>query len=161
MQNEDERDVVLTMADVVADYEHRKAGIDNDLARFAEIGSLELGKITAPTLVIVGSADTDVPPGHSDHAAAAIPGAEKIVMGRHAPVVIRPPRRRLGASASGRQAPLTSQRAWARNHGSAGGVMGQPSEDHCRLAIGIAPADPDSGRVWQGSVLRARPAVSA
>jgi pimeloyl-ACP methyl ester carboxylesterase len=61
MQNEDERDVVLTMADVVADYEHRKAGVDNDLARFAEIGSLEPGKITAPTLVIVGSADTDVP----------------------------------------------------------------------------------------------------
>jgi hypothetical protein len=48
MQNEGERDVVLTMADVVADYEHRKAGIDNDLAQFAEIGSLELGKITAP-----------------------------------------------------------------------------------------------------------------
>jgi hypothetical protein len=41
MHNDNERDVVLTMADVVADYEHRKAGIDNDGARFAEIGSLE------------------------------------------------------------------------------------------------------------------------
>jgi pimeloyl-ACP methyl ester carboxylesterase len=80
MQYEDERDVVLTMANVVADYEHRKAGIENDLARFAEIDSLELEKIAAPTLVIVGSADTDVPPGHSDHAAATIPGADKIVM---------------------------------------------------------------------------------
>jgi pimeloyl-ACP methyl ester carboxylesterase len=80
MQNEDERDVVLTMAGVVADYEQRKAGVENDLARFAEIESLELEKITAPTLVIVGSADADVPPDHSHHAAATIPGAEKIVM---------------------------------------------------------------------------------
>jgi pimeloyl-ACP methyl ester carboxylesterase len=76
------------MANVVADHAHRREGIDNDLARFAEIESLELEleleleKFTAPTLVIGGTADTDVPPDHSNHAARAIPGAEQRVMER-------------------------------------------------------------------------------
>jgi len=80
MENEHERDVVLTMAGVVADYEHRKAGVENDLGEFAKIESLQLERITAPTLVVVGSADIDVPPEHSDYAAATIAGADKIVM---------------------------------------------------------------------------------
>ncbi len=80
MGNEHERDVVLTMAGVVADYEHRKAGVENDLDQFAKIDSLELERITAPTLLVVGSADSDVPPEHSDYAKATITGADKIVM---------------------------------------------------------------------------------
>jgi pimeloyl-ACP methyl ester carboxylesterase len=81
MENEHERDVVLTMAGVVADYEHRRAGVENDLGKFAEIDSLQIERITAPTLVVVGSVDTDVPREHSDFAAATITGADKIVMG--------------------------------------------------------------------------------
>jgi pimeloyl-ACP methyl ester carboxylesterase len=50
--------------------------------RYAEISSLELERITAPTLVIHGTVDTDVPPAHGDRAAAAIPGAELIAMDR-------------------------------------------------------------------------------
>lgn len=80
MDNDHQRNVVLTMAGIVGDYEHRKAGIENDLVQFAKIDSLELERITAPTLVVVGSADIDVPPEHSNYAAAAIPGAEKVVM---------------------------------------------------------------------------------
>jgi pimeloyl-ACP methyl ester carboxylesterase len=78
----DERqlDVVLTMANVVGDYAHRKVGIENDWDRFAEIDSLGLERIQAPTLVINGSSDTDVPPDHSEYAAATIPGAERLVM---------------------------------------------------------------------------------
>jgi pimeloyl-ACP methyl ester carboxylesterase len=82
MAVEAERDVVLTMANVVGDYAHRKAGMENDVAQFAAIESLQLEEVKAPTLVVVGSADADVSPAHSDHAAATIPGAEKVVMDR-------------------------------------------------------------------------------
>jgi pimeloyl-ACP methyl ester carboxylesterase len=77
-----QRDVVLTMAEVVGDSAQRREGMENDLARFAEIDSLELDKVAAPTLVINGSADTDVPPDHSEFAAATIPRAERLVMDR-------------------------------------------------------------------------------
>ena len=80
MDSEAERTVVLTMAEVVADYEHRKVGVENDLSQFAKIESLELERIVAPTLVVVGSADIDVPTEHSQHAASAISGAEMLVM---------------------------------------------------------------------------------
>jgi pimeloyl-ACP methyl ester carboxylesterase len=80
--DEGQRDVVLTMANVVGDYAHRKEGVENEWGRFAEIESLELERIEAPTLVIHGTADTDVPPDHGDHAAATIPGAERLLMDR-------------------------------------------------------------------------------
>lgn len=54
----------------------RKAGFDNDLRQFAAITSLELERITAPCLIVQGSADTDVVPEHSRFAAERIPGAE-------------------------------------------------------------------------------------
>jgi len=75
-------EVVLTMANVVGDYAHRNAGVENDWARFREIESLELENIKARTLVIGGTADSDVPPRHSAYAAATIPGAERLVMER-------------------------------------------------------------------------------
>ncbi len=80
MENKHERDVVLTMAEVVGDYERRGAGVENDLRQFAKIESLRLERIVAPTLVVVGGADTDVPTEHSDFAANSIAGADKIVM---------------------------------------------------------------------------------
>ncbi len=41
---------------------------------------LELEQIATPTLVISGTADTDVPPSHSDHAYETISGAARLVM---------------------------------------------------------------------------------
>jgi pimeloyl-ACP methyl ester carboxylesterase len=82
LDREDERNVVLTMAEVVGDYSNRRAGVDNDWERFGAIESLELERISAPTLIIHGSADTDVPPEQGENAAAAISGAEHLVMDR-------------------------------------------------------------------------------
>jgi pimeloyl-ACP methyl ester carboxylesterase len=85
-------EVVLAMANVVGDYAHRRAGMENDWARFAEIESLELENVKARTLVINGTADSDVPPQHSDYAAARIPGAEQLVMerGTHLSLFVHP-----------------------------------------------------------------------
>ncbi|MFC5061903.1 alpha/beta fold hydrolase [Actinomycetospora atypica] len=58
----------------------RRAGYRNDLARFAAITSLELERIAAPTLLVQGSADSDLPPEQSDFAAATIPGAELLTL---------------------------------------------------------------------------------
>lgn len=92
MNDINQRDVVLTLADVAGDWKHREAGVENDLACFASIGSLGLEQIRTPTLIIGGDADDDVPPGHSDHAAAAIPTAEHLVMshGTHLCLFVHP-----------------------------------------------------------------------
>jgi pimeloyl-ACP methyl ester carboxylesterase len=85
-------ELVLAMARAAGDRAHRGAGIDNDLARFAAIDSLELERIAAPTLIVGGDADSDVPPGHSDQAAATIPGTEHVVLerGTHLALWIHP-----------------------------------------------------------------------
>lgn len=75
-------ELVLAMARAAADHAHRARGIDNDLARFAAIDSLELERIATPTLIVCGDADTDVPPDHSHHAAATIPRADHLVLER-------------------------------------------------------------------------------
>jgi pimeloyl-ACP methyl ester carboxylesterase len=54
----------------------RRAGYRNDLDRLAEITTLELERITAPTLVVQGTADGDLPPDHGFFAARTVPGAE-------------------------------------------------------------------------------------
>ncbi len=54
----------------------RKAGLDNDLEQFAVIGRLRLERITAPTLVIHGTNDADVPFQQAEFTANTIPGAE-------------------------------------------------------------------------------------
>lgn len=76
------RDLVLAIARIVGDRAPRRQGIDNDLARFAEIASLELDRIVAPTLLIHGTVDRDVPPDHSEHAAAVIADAALVRMER-------------------------------------------------------------------------------
>ncbi|HST39827.1 MAG TPA: hypothetical protein VLK58_09975 [Conexibacter sp.] len=53
-----------------------RAGGEAGWAQFGAIGSLELERVTAPTLLVQGKVDTDVTPDHSDRAAAAIPIAE-------------------------------------------------------------------------------------
>lgn len=72
------RDFVLGLAGTAGLGPDRRVGYRNDLAQFARIGSLELERIGAPTLVVHGTADTDVSPEHSDHAAATIPGARRL-----------------------------------------------------------------------------------
>lgn len=74
-EDEDKRRFVIDLAESVARV-GRQDGYDNDLDQFAAIDDLELSKIAAPTLLVQGTVDTDVPPDHSDFAAAQIPGAE-------------------------------------------------------------------------------------
>lgn len=90
--DDDQLQLVLAMAGAAADHAHRHEGIDNDAARLAEIDSLELERITAPTLLVHGSVDTDVSPDHSAHAAATIAGAELITLdsGTHLALWVHP-----------------------------------------------------------------------
>ena len=81
----DKRDFALGMALTTSTRGSRKAGYENDLAQFAAIDDLELERIAAPTLIIQGTVDTDVPPEYSAHAADRIPGARllEIEAGTH------------------------------------------------------------------------------
>lgn len=92
MNDETMLDVVLTMAKVVGDYTHREKGIKNDWEQFGTIDSLELERISVPTLVIWGDADIDVPPAHSEYAAEVIPKAQKLVLdhGTHLALFVHP-----------------------------------------------------------------------
>jgi pimeloyl-ACP methyl ester carboxylesterase len=76
------RAFVLDLGPTAALTRDRRGGYDNDLDQFAAIESLELERISTPTLVIQGSADSDVPPDHSEYAASTIPGARLIVLDR-------------------------------------------------------------------------------
>ena len=71
---------VLDLGPTAVQDKQRRAGYDNDMAQFAAITSLELEKITAPTLVVQGTADSDLPPEHSTFAAEMIPGAELLTL---------------------------------------------------------------------------------
>ena len=59
--DEDTRAFVLDPANSVTRRD-REAGLDNDRERFAAITSLELDGVRAPTLLVHGSVDCDVPP---------------------------------------------------------------------------------------------------
>jgi pimeloyl-ACP methyl ester carboxylesterase len=74
------RDFVLALGPTAVPDVQRRAGFQNDLDRFGAITSLELEKITAPTLVVQGTADSDLPPAQSAFAAATIPGAELLTL---------------------------------------------------------------------------------
>ena len=54
----------------------RRAGFDADSAAIMGLASLDLQKITCPTLIMHGTADTAVPPENARHAHASIPGSE-------------------------------------------------------------------------------------
>ncbi len=70
------RRFVLDLACTVNWRGARKPGLDNDMARFAAITDLQLQHIAVPTLLVHGCVDTDVPPAHSEFAAARIAGAQ-------------------------------------------------------------------------------------
>jgi pimeloyl-ACP methyl ester carboxylesterase len=74
------RDFVLALGPTAVPDAHRRAGYRNDLEQFAAITSLELEKITAPTLVVQGTADSDLPPEQSTFASETIPGAELLTL---------------------------------------------------------------------------------
>jgi pimeloyl-ACP methyl ester carboxylesterase len=54
----------------------RRAGFANDRARLARLDPLPLSAVSAPTLIVHGAQDADVPPEHAERAARSIPRAE-------------------------------------------------------------------------------------
>lgn len=80
MADPDKLQFVLDLGPTASTTSERRAGYDNDLAQFAAIDTLELPQITVPTLVVQGSADTDLAPADSDYAVEAIPGARLITL---------------------------------------------------------------------------------
>ncbi len=63
---------------VTATISGRRPGLKNDQEQFPKINDLGLAQIKTPTLLVHGTADTDVTPDYSEHALANIPGAELI-----------------------------------------------------------------------------------
>lgn len=53
-----------------------RIGYENDRVQFANLAPLPLAAISCPSLLTHGTADADVDPAHTEHAAAEIPGAE-------------------------------------------------------------------------------------
>jgi pimeloyl-ACP methyl ester carboxylesterase len=53
----------------------RRAGLGNDAARLEHLAPLPFRAVSAPTLVVHGGLDADVPPEHGERAARAIAGA--------------------------------------------------------------------------------------
>lgn len=74
--DEEKREFVLAVSGTIGG---RKTGLENDRALFPKIGEdLELEKIEIPTMLVHGTADNDVRPEHTEHAADRIPGAEVV-----------------------------------------------------------------------------------
>lgn len=59
-----------------SDWPTRRVGNDTDNEQFAALADLPLAAITAPTLILHGTADREVPPVHAEHAHAAITGSQ-------------------------------------------------------------------------------------
>ncbi len=76
MANRSKRDFVVGLGLTAEQTAERRTGYDNDIRQFDRITTLELDRISAPTMVIHGTADSDVPYSHGEFAAAEIPGAE-------------------------------------------------------------------------------------
>ncbi|MFR9801003.1 alpha/beta fold hydrolase [Pseudonocardia sp. RS010] len=74
------RRFVLDLGETTFRDRHRRTGYGNDLDQLAAITSLDLETITAPTLVVQGTADSDLPPDDSTFAARTIPGAEVLLL---------------------------------------------------------------------------------
>lgn len=58
----------------------RKAGFDNDLKQFEDLPTYELAHITAPTMVLHGTADSVVPLSHGEFVARTVPHAELVTI---------------------------------------------------------------------------------
>ncbi len=53
-----------------------KEGTFNDISHYTDMAPMPLEEITAPTLIVHGTADGDVPPEDAEYAASKIPGSE-------------------------------------------------------------------------------------
>jgi pimeloyl-ACP methyl ester carboxylesterase len=53
-----------------------KEGTFNDISHYTDMPPMPLEEITAPTLIVHGTADGDVPPEDAEYAASKIPGSE-------------------------------------------------------------------------------------
>jgi pimeloyl-ACP methyl ester carboxylesterase len=80
MAHPDKRDFVVGLGLTAEQTAERRIGYDNDIREFGDITTLELERISAPTLVIHGTADSDVPFSHGEFAAGRIPGAELLAL---------------------------------------------------------------------------------
>jgi len=76
--HEDKRHFMLALSGTISG---RRAGLRNDQRRFPDL-DLPLGSVGAPTLLVHGTADTDVPPEHSERALHAVDGAEIVRVDR-------------------------------------------------------------------------------
>ncbi|MEV4713084.1 alpha/beta hydrolase [Micromonospora sp. NPDC049374] len=74
MQTEEVRRLFTAMVDATFPYEKRMPGTDNDSLQRREL-RLPLDRIAAPTLILHGTRDGDVPFEHGEHAAARISAA--------------------------------------------------------------------------------------
>lgn len=74
------RRFVLDLSATVSQKGNRQSGYDNDVAQFEQLPDLELERIVAPTLLVHGGVDIDVPPAHTEHAAARVPGARTRIL---------------------------------------------------------------------------------
>lgn len=80
--DETKKQFVLDMALTASQVGSRKAGWDNDLVQFAKSSDPGWGAIGAPTLLVQGTADSDVLPENSEKAHAGIAGSELLTLDR-------------------------------------------------------------------------------
>ena len=73
--DETKRDFVMKVSATISG---RHDGLKNDQKQFAEIGDLGLSSISSPTLLVHGTADSDVHPEQSENAVKQLPNAEII-----------------------------------------------------------------------------------
>jgi pimeloyl-ACP methyl ester carboxylesterase len=68
------------------------AGYDNDATQFADLPPLPFARVTCPTLIVHGTADTRLLIAHAEHAHTAITGSElrRIEGGGHTAFLFRP-----------------------------------------------------------------------
>ena len=80
MNSPAKRDFVVGLGLTAEQTAERRIGYDNDVREFDGIVDLELEKVAVPTLLVHGTADSDVPYEHSENAAAKIPDSELVSM---------------------------------------------------------------------------------
>lgn len=77
IMQDDRRVAVLgDMVKSMSPEELRRDGMDNDVIELRKVGDLPLKSITAPTLILHGTSDADVPVDHALFASSEIPGSE-------------------------------------------------------------------------------------
>jgi pimeloyl-ACP methyl ester carboxylesterase len=69
------REYAQAMIESAIPTHRRAAGFENDWTNFADLSALHLEAIRVPTVILHGTADTNVPYAHAEHASRAIPGA--------------------------------------------------------------------------------------